>query len=65
MSLKAINKVDTNRVELEVAVDPEAFEAAVSKAYKKNIQRMNVPRLPKGQGPPSSGRKDVRHRRVL
>ena len=51
MSLKASNKVDTNRVELEVAVDPEAFEAAVSKAYKKNIQRMNVPGFRKGKAP--------------
>lgn len=51
MSLKASNKVDTNRVELEVTVDPEAFEAAVSKAYKKNIQRMNVPGFRKGKAP--------------
>lgn len=51
MSLKASNKVDTNRVELEVAVDPEAFEAAVSKAYKKNIKRMNVPGFRKGKAP--------------
>ena len=51
MRLKATNKVDTNRVELEVAVDPEAFEAAVSKAYKKNIKRMNVPGFRKGKAP--------------
>lgn len=51
MSLKASSKVDTNRVELEVAVDPEAFEAAVSKAYKKNIKRMNVPGFRKGKAP--------------
>ncbi len=51
MSLKSTNKVDTNRVELEVAVSPEEFEAAVSKAYKKNIKRMNVPGFRKGKAP--------------
>ena len=51
MSLKASSKVDTNRMELEVAVDPETFEAAVSKAYKKNIKRMNVPGFRKGKAP--------------
>ena len=51
MSLKSANKIDTNRVELEVAVSPEDFEAAVSKAYKKNIKRMNVPGFRKGKAP--------------
>ena len=51
MSLKSTNKVDTNRVELEVAVSPEDFEAAVGKAYKKNIRRMNVPGFRKGKAP--------------
>ena len=51
MSLKSTNKVDTNRVELEVAVSPEDFEAAVNKAYKKNIKRMNVPGFRKGKAP--------------
>ena len=51
MSLKSTNKVDTNRVELEVAVSPEDFEVAVNKAYKKNIKRMNVPGFRKGKAP--------------
>lgn len=51
MSLKTANKVDTNRVELEVEVDAEAFEKAVSKAYKKNIVKMNVPGFRKGKAP--------------
>ncbi|MDD2361888.1 MAG: trigger factor [Oscillospiraceae bacterium] len=51
MSLKSATKVDTNRVELEVEVDSEAFEAAVSKAYKKNIGKMSVPGFRKGKAP--------------
>ena len=51
MSLKSATKVDTNRVELEVDVDAAAFEAAVSKAYKKNIGRMQVPGFRKGKAP--------------
>lgn len=51
MGLKSAAKVDTNRVELEVEVDAEAFEAAVSKAYKKNIGKMSVPGFRKGKAP--------------
>lgn len=51
MSLKSANKVETNRVELEVEVDAVAFEDAVNKAYKKNIRRMNVPGFRKGKAP--------------
>ena len=41
MSLKQATKVDTNRVELEVEVDAAAFEAAVQKAYRKNIGKIS------------------------
>lgn len=51
MSLKTANKVDTNRVELDVEVDAAAFEEAVNKAYKKNIGKMNVPGFRKGKAP--------------
>ena len=40
MSLKNATKTETaNRVELEVEVDAAAFEAAVERAYKKNIKK--------------------------
>ena len=42
MSLKNANKVDTNRVELEIEVDADRFESAVNDAYKKNVRRMNT-----------------------
>ncbi len=51
MSLKAATKKETNRVELEVEVGAEAFEAAVAKAYKKNIGKMTVPGFRKGKAP--------------
>ena len=52
MSLKNATKTETaNRVELEVEVDAAAFEAAVERAYKKNIKIMVVPGFRKGKAP--------------
>ena len=52
MSLKNATKTETaNRVELEVEVDAETFEAAVNRAYKKNIGKMAVPGFRKGKAP--------------
>ena len=51
MSLKNANKVDTNRVELEIEVDADRFEAAVNDAYKKNVRKMNIPGFRKGKAP--------------
>ena len=53
MALKTATKTDTNRVELVVEVDADSFEAAVSKAYKKNIGKMNIPGFRKGKAPRS------------
>ncbi len=51
MALKQANKVETNRVELEIEVGAEAFEQAVSTAYRKNIGKMNIPGFRKGKAP--------------
>ena len=51
MALKNANKVDTNRVELEIEVSAEEFEKAVAAAYKKNIGKMNIPGFRKGKAP--------------
>ncbi len=51
MALKQANKVETNRVELEVEVDAQAFEAAVHAAYRKNVGKVNVPGFRKGKAP--------------
>ena len=51
MSLKSANQVETNRVELEIEVNAADFEAAVSKAFKKNIGKINMPGFRKGKAP--------------
>jgi trigger factor len=53
MSLKSVNKIETNRVEIEITVDAQKFEAAVDKAFKKNSVKMNVPGFRKGKAPRS------------
>ncbi len=52
MSLKSSNKVDTNRYQLEVAVDAETFEKAVEQAYKKQNKKITIPGFPQRQGSP-------------
>lgn len=42
MSLKASNKIDTNRYELEVQVDAEAFEKAVNDTYLKERKKLHA-----------------------
>lgn len=51
MSLKASNKVDTNRYELEVEVDAESFEKAVQSAYLKQNKKITLPGFRKGKAP--------------
>lgn len=51
MSLKSNNKVETNKYELEVAVDGAAFEAAVEKAYLKNRKNIRLQGFRPGKAP--------------
>ena len=51
MKLKANNKVETNRYELEVVVDADELEAAVAQAYARNAGKINVPGFRKGHAP--------------
>lgn len=51
MSLKNAEKKENNRVELEIEVDAAAFEAAVQRAYKKDVQKMSIPGFRKGKAP--------------
>ncbi len=53
MLLKANNKVETNRYELEVVVDADELEAAVAKAYARERDRITVPGFRKGKAPRS------------
>jgi len=51
MSLKSTNKVDTNKVELEIEISAEAFEQAVQQAYLKAKSKIQVPGFRKGKAP--------------
>lgn len=51
MSLTSSNKVDAGKVELEITVDQDAFQKAVSDAFRKNAKRINVPGFRKGKAP--------------
>jgi trigger factor len=51
MSLKASNKVDTNRYQLEVEVDAKVFEKAIDQAYHKENKKMAIPGFRKGKAP--------------
>ena len=51
MSLKSTNKVDTNKVELEIEIGAEAFEQACQQAFLKNKSRIQVPGFRKGKAP--------------
>lgn len=51
MSLKNVNKPETNVVEIEFTSDKAAFDVACDKAYKKNVGSISVPGFRKGKAP--------------
>ena len=52
MSLNNVTNLDEkNMVEIEFTVERAVFDAAVSKAYKKNVGKMNIPGFRKGKAP--------------
>ncbi len=51
MSLKASNKVDTNRYEVEIVIDGETFRGAIQKVYNRDKKKINVPGFRKGKAP--------------
>ena len=51
MSLKSVNKPETNVVEIEFTADKATFDNAVNKAYKKNVGSITVPGFRKGKAP--------------
>ncbi|MBO5646314.1 MAG: trigger factor [Clostridia bacterium] len=51
MSLKKMETIEVNRVELEISVDAETFKNACMKAYKKNVAKFAVPGFRKGKAP--------------
>ncbi len=53
MGLISKNKIDTNKVELQVSVGADDFKAAVDRAFKKNAAKMTLPGFRKGKAPRS------------
>lgn len=51
MTLKSSNKVDTNRYELEIAIDAAEFEKQLEKSYKKQVNKISIPGFRKGKAP--------------
>jgi len=51
MSLKSVNKPETNVVEIEFTADKATFDAACDRAYKKNVKNINIPGFRKGKAP--------------
>ena len=51
MSLISTNKVEENRVKLEVSISPEDFAKAIETAYRKAVKTINVPGFRKGKAP--------------
>ncbi len=49
--LKSCEKIETNVYALEVALEGDAFKAAVTKAYSKTRGKYNVPGFRKGKAP--------------
>ena len=49
--MATFEKLENNRAKLTISVSPEAFGAAVQKAYLKTANRFNVPGFRKGKAP--------------
>ncbi len=53
MNLKNVNKVETNKVELEIEVDGETFKNAINKVYRQQAKSISIPGFRKGKAPRS------------
>lgn len=51
MGLVSSNKVETNKYELIVKIDADAFESAIEKAYRKSVKKISVPGFRPGKAP--------------
>lgn len=51
MKLRSSNKIETNRWELEIEVEPEVFNKEVDKVYNRQKSKITVPGFRKGKAP--------------
>lgn len=51
MKLRSSNKIETNRWELEIEIEPDVFSKEVDKVYNRQKSRITVPGFRKGKAP--------------
>ena len=51
MSLTKKESIEKNRFELQFSVDKATFDAAVTKVYKRQVSKINIPGFRKGKAP--------------
>lgn len=51
MGLISTNKVEENRVKVEVSISAEDFEKAIEKAYRSAVKKISIPGFRKGKAP--------------
>ncbi len=51
MTLKATNKIETNRYQLEIVIDGEQFREAIKQAYRKEGKKITIPGYRPGKAP--------------
>ncbi len=51
MSLVENKNIETNKTQLTIKVDAAQFEAAIQKAYLKNVKKIEVQGFRKGKAP--------------
>jgi trigger factor len=51
MSLIKTEKLEKNRMEMQIGISKEALDAEIKKVYKKQIANMNIPGFRKGKAP--------------
>ncbi len=51
MSLTKKESIEKNKFELQFSIDKETFDAAVTKVYKKQVSKINIPGFRKGKAP--------------
>ena len=51
MNLIKNEKIEASKVELHFSVEQSVFEAAIERAYKKEVGKINIPGFRKGKAP--------------
>lgn len=51
MGLKSVKELEKNAVELEIQIEKKDFDEAVTKVFKRNVGKMNVPGFRRGKAP--------------